>query len=97
MQIANRYVQEGQTLSSGLAASGFFPSLAIEMVHVGESSGALPSMLASVAEFYEEDVSTSMAALLTLIEPAILIFMAVVVAFVLIALYLQIFSLAGKI
>ena len=54
-------------------------------------------MLASVAEFYEEDVNTSMAAVMSLIEPAILIFMGIVVAFVLVALYLPIFSLAGRV
>jgi type IV pilus assembly protein PilC len=97
LDVANRQVREGKPLSEGLAESRFFPGLAIEMVQVGESSGALPQMLSSVAEFYEEDVSTSLAALLTLVEPAILIFMGMVVALVLIALYLPIFSLAGKI
>ncbi|MBI2815665.1 MAG: type II secretion system F family protein [Acidobacteria bacterium] len=94
---AGRQVREGRPLSQGLSDSGFFPELAIEMVQVGESSGALPQMLSSVADFYEEDVSTSLAAMLTLIEPAILIIMGVVVATVLIALYLPIFSLAGRV
>jgi type IV pilus assembly protein PilC len=64
------------------------------MIEVGESTGALPSMLNSVAEFYEDDVSTRMTAALALIEPAIMIFMGLFVAFVLISLYLPIFSLA---
>jgi len=97
LQSATQQVREGKPLSQGLAQSGFFPELAIEMVQVGESSGALPQMLSSVAEFYEEDVSAKLGALLTLIEPAILIFMGLVVAMVLIALYLPIFSLAGRI
>ena len=97
LDLAIRHVTEGKPLSEGLSESRFFPGLAIEMVQVGESSGALPQMLSSVAEFYEEDVSTNLAALLTLIEPAILIFMGGVVALVLIALYLPIFSLAGKV
>jgi type IV pilus assembly protein PilC len=97
LDAATQQVREGRPLSQGLAQSGFFPELAIEMVQVGESSGALPQMLSSVAEFYEEDVNTSLGAMLTLIEPAILIFMGVVVATVLIALYLPIFSLAGRI
>ena len=92
-----RQVREGRSLSQALAETHFFPELAIEMIQVGESSGALPPMLTSVAEFYEEEVSSKLGALLTLIEPAILIFMGLVVAFVLIALYLPIFSLAGKI
>ena len=97
LDAATRQVREGKPLSEGLAERGFFPELAIQMVQVGESSGALPQMLNSVAEFYEEDVSTSLAALLTLIEPAILVFMGGIVALVLIALYLPIFSLAGKV
>jgi len=96
LEVATRQVQEGNTLWQGLARSGFFPNLAIQMIEVGESSGALPQMLASVAEFFEEDVETYLAAVLSLIEPAILIFMGIVVAFVLIALYLPIFSLAGR-
>ena len=97
LEAGTRQVREGQPLWEGLSQTGFFPEMAIEMVQVGESSGALPQMLASVAEFYEEDVSTHLAAMLTLIEPAILIFMGLVVAFVLVALYLPIFSLAGKV
>jgi type IV pilus assembly protein PilC len=97
LENTGRQVQDGKPLSFGLEQSHFFPGLAVEMVQVGESSGALPQMLASIAEFYEEDVATSLAALLTLIEPVILIFMGLVVATVLIALYLPIFSLAGRI
>jgi type IV pilus assembly protein PilC len=90
-------VKEGKSLSASLTTTGIFPDLAIDMMEVGESTGALPQMLASVAEFYEEDVSTRMTALLSLIEPAIMIFMGIFVAFVLVALYLPIFSLADTI
>jgi type IV pilus assembly protein PilC len=97
LEKAGRMVREGQTLSSSLAATGVFPGLAVDMVEVGESTGALPAMLTSVAEFYEDDVNTRMSAILSLIEPAIMIFMGGFVAFVLIALYLPIFSLADTI
>ena len=97
LEVATRQVREGKALWQGLSQTGLFPGLAIEMVEVGESSGALSPMLASVADFFEEDVNTYLAALLSLIEPAILIFMGLVVAFVLIALYLPIFSLAGRV
>jgi type IV pilus assembly protein PilC len=90
-------VREGKSLSSSLESTGIMPDLAIDMMEVGESTGALPQMLSSVAEFYEEDVSTRMTALLSLIEPAIMIFMGIFVAFVLVALYLPIFSLADTI
>jgi type IV pilus assembly protein PilC len=90
-------VREGKSLSASLTTIGIVPPLAIDMMEVGESTGALPQMLSSVAEFYEEDVSTRMTALLSLIEPAIMIFMGIFVAFVLVALYLPIFSLANTI
>jgi type IV pilus assembly protein PilC len=94
LEKAVKMVREGQPLSSSLSGTGMFPGLAIDMIEVGESTGALPAMLNSVADFYEDDVSTRMAAALSLIEPAIMIFMGIFVAFVLIALYLPIFSLA---
>ena len=90
-------VREGQPLSSSLAATGVFPPLSVDMIEVGESTGALPTMLSSVAEFYEDDVNTKMTAVLSLIEPAIMIFMGMFVAFILISLYLPIFSLADTI
>jgi type IV pilus assembly protein PilC len=93
---ASRRVREGRALSFSLEETKFFPELAIEMVEVGESTGALPAMLNSVAEFYEEDVQNALAAAMQLIEPFILIFMGVTVAFVLISLYLPIFSLSGQ-
>ena len=86
-------VREGKSLAESLENTGVFPDLASEMITVGEQTGALPQMLNSVAEFFEEDVSTALAAALALIEPAILIVMGVVVVFILISLYLPIFSL----
>ena len=97
LEVASRAVREGRTLSAGLRESALVPDLAVEMIEVGESTGALPQMLASTAEFYEEDVQTRLQAALTLVEPAILIFMGVLVAFVLVSLYLPIFSLAERI
>jgi type IV pilus assembly protein PilC len=97
IETAGRMVREGQPLSASLRASKMFPPLALDMIEVGESTGALPAMLNSVAEFFEEDVNTRMTATLSLIEPAIMIMMGSVVAFVLIALYLPIFSLADTI
>ena len=94
---ATKLVQEGQSLSGALRATKVFPSLSLDMIEVGESTGALAAMLASVAEFYEDDVSTRVTAALSLIEPVIMIFMGIFVAFVLISLYLPIFSLADSI
>ena len=97
LQKVRQSVREGNTLSGSLAETKIFPELSIDMIEVGESTGALPAMLGSVAEFYEDDVQTRMAAALSLIEPAIMIFMGVFVAFVLVALYLPIFSLSDSI
>ncbi|HLV85567.1 MAG TPA: type II secretion system F family protein [Candidatus Sulfotelmatobacter sp.] len=86
-------VREGQGLSGSLEEQEIFPPLAVEMIEVGESTGALPAMLNSVAEFYEEDVQTALGAAMALIEPLILIIMAIFVGGVLISLYLPIFTL----
>jgi type IV pilus assembly protein PilC len=90
-------VREGQTLAKSLEEQKLFPDLSVEMIEVGESTGALPAMLNSVAEFYEEDVQTALSAAMALIEPVILIFMAVVVGGILISLYLPIFTLGSNI
>lgn len=90
-------VREGQTLAKSLDDQKMFPELSVEMIEVGESTGALPAMLNSVAEFYEEDVQTALGAAMALIEPVILIIMAVFVGGILISLYLPIFSLSSSI
>ena len=92
---ASGRVREGRSLSHSLEETRVFPGLAVEMIEVGESTGALPAMLTSTAEFYEEDVQTALSAAMSLIEPAILIVMGTVVAFVLISLYLPIFTLGA--
>src|SRR6266446_2742774 len=89
---ATQMVREGESLHAALASKGVMPELALDMIEVGESSGALSPMLNSVAEFYEEEVSLRLSALVSLIEPVLLIFMGLLVAFILISLYLPIFS-----
>jgi type IV pilus assembly protein PilC len=90
-------VREGQALSDSLERTGHFPDLAIEMMRVGEQTGSLPDMLNHVADFYDEDVNIRSAALLAWVEPVILIFVAVFVATILIALYLPIFSIGSAV
>jgi type IV pilus assembly protein PilC len=97
VQDAAARVREGQSLAKSLEDQKIFPELSVEMIEVGESTGALPAMLNSVAEFYEEDVQTALAAAMALIEPVILIVMAVFVGGILISLYLPIFSLGANI
>ncbi len=90
---ASERVREGKSLSESLAETRLIPPLALEMIEVGEASGALSAMLTSVAEFYEEEVSTRLQRTLIWVTPAILVIMAVVVGFILISLYLPLFSL----
>ncbi len=97
IQTSTRTVREGLGLARSLEDTKIFPQMSVEMIEVGESTGALPAMLNSIAEFYEEDVQNALATAMALIEPVILIVMGVVVAFVLISLYLPIFSLGANI
>jgi type IV pilus assembly protein PilC len=89
---ATQKVREGESLHGALSASRVMPEMALDMIEVGESSGALAPMLNSVAEFYEEEVGLRLGAMVAVIEPVILIFMGLLVAFILISLYLPIFS-----
>jgi type IV pilus assembly protein PilC len=89
---ATQLVREGESLHVALSSKGVMPEMALDMIEVGESSGALSPMLNSVAEFYEEEVNLRLSALVAVIEPVLLIFMGLFVAFILISLYLPIFS-----
>jgi len=89
-------VREGRPLSDSLDKSGHFPELALEMIRVGEQTGSLPDMLNHVADFYDEDVNIRSTALLSWVEPVILLFVAVFIAGVLISLYMPIFSLGSS-
>jgi type IV pilus assembly protein PilC len=91
---ATQMVREGESLHGALSTKGVMPPLALDMIEVGESSGALAPMLTSVAEFYEDEVNLKLSAMVSLIEPMMLIFMGMLVAFILISLYLPIFSLS---
>ncbi|HEY2380134.1 MAG TPA: type II secretion system F family protein [Terriglobia bacterium] len=90
-------VREGQALSESLDRTGHFPDLALEMIRVGEQTGSLPDMLNHVADFYDEDVNIRSTALLSWVEPVILLCVAVFIAFVLISLYMPIFSLGSAV
>jgi type IV pilus assembly protein PilC len=89
-------VQDGKPLSDSLEKTGHFPDLALEMIRVGVQTGSLPDMLIHVADYYDEDVNNKSAALLSVVEPVILIFVAIFVALILISLYLPIFSLGSQ-
>jgi type IV pilus assembly protein PilC len=93
---ATQMVREGESLHHALASKQVVPVLALDMIEVGESSGALAPMLTSVAEFYEDEVALRLSALVSIIEPVILVFMGALVAFILISLYLPIFSFSAS-
>jgi len=94
---ARTEVAAGKELSVCLRASGFFPPIAIDMMEVGETTGAMGSMLEALAEFFEEDVSIDLETRLALVGPVMIALIAVIVAFVLIAFYMPLFSMAAMV
>jgi type IV pilus assembly protein PilC len=92
---AAQQVREGRSLASTLQESGAFPDVAIKMVEVGESTGALQEMLNSLADFYDEEIDTNLGRFITIIEPALLVIMGVVIAGLLLSLYLPLFQLSS--
>ena len=95
MELVATRVREGQSLTGTLLERQVVPDVAIKMIEVGESTGALTEMLNSLADFYDEEIDTEVARFVTLIEPAMLVFMGVVIAAIVIALYLPIFQLSS--
>ncbi len=90
-------ISEGRSISDPLKESGVFPPMTIQMIQVGESTGALDSMLNKVADFYEEDVDTLVTNLTSLLEPVLMVFLGVVLGGLVIAMYLPIFKLGDVI
>ena len=90
-----RKVREGQSFAGALLARGMFPDVAVKMVEVGESTGALQEMLNSLADFYDEEIETEVARFITIIEPVVLVVMGVVIAAVVLALYMPLFELSS--
>jgi type IV pilus assembly protein PilC len=94
---ARASIREGETIAEPLARSGIFPPMVIQMISVGESTGALDSMLSKIADFYEEEVDIAVVNLTSLLEPFLMVFLGVVIGGVVIAMYLPIFSMASAI
>lgn len=92
---AGRLVREGEGVSRAMRECGVFPSVALKMIEVGESTGALQSMLNSVADFYDEDLETNLTRFVTLVEPVLLVLMGIIIAGLLLALYLPLFQLSS--
>jgi len=95
LQIVNTRVREGESLAAALDARGVFPDVAVKMTEVGESTGALQEMLNTVADFFDEEISTNMERFVTLVEPTLLVCMGLVIASLLLALYMPLFQLSS--
>ena len=89
-------VEGGQTLAQPLKESGVFPSMVVQMIGVGEQTGALDAMLSKIADFYEEEVDQAVANLLTLMEPVMILFLGITVGGIVISMYLPLFDLISK-
>ncbi|MFW5971282.1 MAG: type II secretion system F family protein [Desulfovermiculus sp.] len=97
VQKAMRSISEGQTLAEPLDATGVFPPMVIHMISIGETTGALDSMLAKIADFYDDEVDVAVATLTSLIEPIMIVFLGVVVGGLVVSMYLPIFKIAGTV
>jgi type IV pilus assembly protein PilC len=89
-------IERGETVSGPLRETNVFPSMVVQMINVGETTGALDAMLSKIADFYEEEVDAAVAGLLTLLEPIMIAFLGVIVGGIVIAMYLPIFDLISK-
>jgi type IV pilus assembly protein PilC len=89
-------IERGDTIAAPLKETAVFPAMVVQMIGVGEATGALDTMLAKIADFYEEEVDTAVAGLLTLLEPVMIAVLGVVVGGIVIAMYLPIFDLISK-
>jgi type IV pilus assembly protein PilC len=89
-------IERGETVSGPLRETNVFPSMVVQMINVGETTGALDAMLSKIADFYEEEVDTAVAGLLTLLEPIMIAFLGVVVGGIVIAMYMPIFDMISK-
>src|SRR5215212_5113458 len=93
--LVTQRVREGESFAAGLRARGGFADVAVKMVEVGESTGALQEMLNSLAEFYDEEIETEVSRFITLVEPVLLVVMGLVIAIVVLALYMPLFELSS--
>jgi type IV pilus assembly protein PilC len=96
IQTTRSGIERGETISGPLRETNVFPSMVVQMINVGETTGALDAMLSKIADFYEEEVDTAVAGLLTLMEPVMIAFLGVVVGGIVIAMYMPIFDLISK-
>jgi type IV pilus assembly protein PilC len=95
--LSRKNIEEGKTIADPLRETGLFPPMVTHMISVGEQTGELDAMVNKVAEFYEDEVDTSIASMLSLMEPLIIVFLGATVGFIVVSMYMPMFSLLGKI
>jgi type IV pilus assembly protein PilC len=95
LDVVTQRVREGEGLAASLTARRVVPDVALKMIEVGESTGSLQDMLGSLADFYDEEVETSVGRFVTLIEPMLLVLMGIVIAVLVLALYMPLFQLSS--
>ena len=95
LEVVSTRVREGESFAAALEARGVFPDVAVRMAEVGEQTGALQDMLNTVADFFDEEISTNMERFVTLVEPILLVIMGIVIAALLLALYMPLFQLSS--
>lgn len=95
LEVAGQKVREGRALAAAMNDSGAFANVAVKMVEVGESTGALQEMLNSLADFFDEEIDTNLSRFITLVEPLMLVVMGIVIAGLLLALYMPLFNMGG--
>jgi type IV pilus assembly protein PilC len=96
IQTTRSSIERGETISAPLRETNVFPSMVVQMINVGETTGALDAMLSKIADFYEDEVDTAVAGLLTLMEPVMIAFLGAIVGGIVIAMYMPIFDLISK-
>ncbi|HLB95176.1 MAG TPA: type II secretion system F family protein, partial [Nitrospiria bacterium] len=97
VMMTRQSISEGKTIAEPLGQTKVFPPMVVQMIAVGETTGALDAMLSKIADFYDEEVDAAVTALTSLLEPMLMVFLGVVIGFIVVAMYLPIFSMAGAV
>jgi type IV pilus assembly protein PilC len=97
IMVARQSISEGRTVSEPLGESKVFPPMVVQMIAVGETTGALDAMLGKIADFYDDEVDAGVATLTSLMEPALMVFLGVIIGFIVIAMYMPIFKMAAAV
>ena len=96
VNVVHDAVKEGENMAPTIESAGVFPPIVVSMIAVGEETGKLPSMLGKIADAYDDEVDNAVAALTSVIEPILIVFLAVIVGIIVVALFLPLTSVIGE-